>query len=178
MLIKRCVGNIRIARSLFLHCKTLGLFGRADIVEFHKAKSEVGGCLSGVKGLWIPFPVEYKRGKPKKDRCDEVQLCAQALSLEEMLGVEITEGALYYGTPRRRFPVQFDSILRNETTIVAEKLHVLVKNKVIPSAVYEKKCENCSLKEVCMPQMSEKKGTVENYLNNMIDTVVKNEEIS
>jgi CRISPR-associated exonuclease Cas4 len=96
-------------------------------------------------------PVEYKRGRPKKNDCDRVQLCAQAICLEEMLGVEIAAGQLYYGTKRRRFNVAFDVRLRNVTREAAERFHAMMASGVTPTAQYEKKCDTCSLFEVCLP---------------------------
>jgi CRISPR-associated exonuclease Cas4 len=158
-------GNLRIARALYIHNFELGLYGKADVVEFHKGSE--GVVLPNVEGLWKPFPVEYKRGKPKTDRCDEIQLCAQALCLEEMLGVSISEGALFYGTPRRRTAVQFDATLRNETQTASEKLHTLISSGITPAAVYEKKCDNCSLIDICMPKLKRVQNT-DTYINSFI----------
>ena len=106
------VNGIKVERSADLYSEKLGLYGQADAVEFHKT----GNIL-------VPFPVEYKRGKPKKDNCDKVQLCAQALCLEEMLGVNIVGGALFYGKIKRRVDVIFDAGLRSETIKLSESLH-------------------------------------------------------
>jgi len=138
-------GNVRIDYSVPLRSLRLGLIGKADVVEFHK---------HGVK--WIPFPVEYKRGKPKMNDCDKVQLCAQAICLEEMLNVEIQQGALFYGQTRRREDVVFDEELRQETEDVAKKVHMLIESGVTPKAEYSKKCKKCSLYELCMPKVSNK----------------------
>lgn len=158
-------GNCRIARALYMHSFNLGLYGKSDVVEFHKRDD--GVRVPSVDGLWMPFPVEYKRGKPKSDRCDEIQLCAQALCLEEMLKVVIPEGALFYGTPRRRTSVVFDDTLRDETRNAAEKLHALIKSGKTPSAVFQKKCENCSLVEICMPKI-EKIRVTDTYIDKYI----------
>lgn len=109
-------GAVRIARGVALRSLRLGLVGMADVVEFHK----VG------RGLWQPFPVEYKRGKPKLDHCDAVQLCAQAICLEEMLSMPVPEGALFYGRTRRRADVVFNDSLRRETEQMAEKARSLI----------------------------------------------------
>lgn len=99
------------------------------------------------------YPVEHKRGRPKPTHCDLVQLCAQALCLEEMLGVAIPEGALFYGQPRRRLSVAFSPELRAETEGAVAQLHALVRSGKTPAAEYEgKKCGACSLLEICMPQ--------------------------
>lgn len=136
--------GIRICRGLHLRSLRLGLTGRADVVEFHP---NPGGSTKP-----RPFPVEYKRGRPKPDHRDDVQLCAQALCLEEMLKVEIESGALFYGTPRRRTNVVFDADLRAETERLAARLHELYVARVTPKARYEKKCDRCSLYSICLPK--------------------------
>jgi CRISPR-associated exonuclease Cas4 len=173
-------GSVRIARGVRLRSLRLGLAGKADVIEFHRLDADtagekavdagalpvgvpdVGGSSSGAQpgqgaplpdapGLWRPFPVEYKRGRPKRNHCDEVQLCAQALCLEEMLGVVVPAGALFYGATRRRFDVAFDVALRSETEAAAARLHALMASGVTPRAAKEPKCDNCSLLGVCMP---------------------------
>lgn len=152
-------GNLRIARGLRLRSLRLGLTGKADVVEFCRLlksspESDMPGApLEGVSGFWRPVPVEYKRGQPKKDNCDKVQLCAQALCLEEMLGTLIQTGALFYGKPRRRYEVSFDNVLRMETEALALRLHDLTRAGKTPQAGYEKKCEACSLFSVCLPKV-------------------------
>ena len=145
-------GNVRIDYSVPLRSLRLGLIGKADVVEFHK---------HGEK--WIPFPVEYKRGKPKIDDCDKVQLCAQAICLEEMLNVEIPQGALFYGQTHHRHDVIFDKTLRMETEEAAKKVHELIESGLTPKAEYSKKCKKCSLVELCLPKASRKAS---NYLKN------------
>ena len=134
-------GNVRITRGVPLRSLRLGLIGKADAVEFHRQDG----------GSWRPFPVEYKRGRPKRDRSDEVQLCAQALCLEEMLEAEVPAGALFYGQTRRRMDVAFDAGLREETEAAAVRLHELVRGGVTPRARREPKCERCSLLHLCLP---------------------------
>jgi CRISPR-associated exonuclease Cas4 len=130
----------------------LGVAGRADVVEFHRLPAGITGVvLDDVDAYWQPFPVEYKRGKPKAHRADEVQLCAQAMCLEEAFDLPISEGALYYGLQRRRTPVFFDSELRELTTRTAEALHAIVRSGQIPVRTREKKCERCSLLPICLP---------------------------
>ena len=144
-------GDRRIARSLAVRSLRLGLSGRADVVEFHRLSAGEGAVLPGVAGRWRPYPVEYKRGRPKRHRADEVQLCAQGLCLEEMLGVEVGEGALYYGRRRRRHPVAFDAVLRALTEETAARLHQLLAAGRTPPGVRSRKCDDCSLLEVCLP---------------------------
>jgi len=115
--------GVRVVRSLRLCNHELGLVGQADVIEFHE--SGKGIELTGMKGLWQPFPVEYKRGRAKPDNCDRVQLCAQALCLEEMLQTHVPKGALFYGKPRRREQVEFTDELRVQTEQAAAELHSL-----------------------------------------------------
>jgi CRISPR-associated exonuclease Cas4 len=129
--------GVKICRALRLRSLRLGLSGQADIVEFHGRQ---------------PFPVEYKRGKPKADLSDSIQLCAQAICLEEMLELAIPCGALFYGTTRRRMDVVFGETLRNEVERQAERMHELYIRRCTPPAEYAPKCDNCSLIEVCLPK--------------------------
>jgi CRISPR-associated exonuclease Cas4 len=149
-------GNIRIEYGVPMRSLRLGLIGKADAVEFHRMDD----------GIWIPFPVEYKRGKPKMDDCDKVQLCAQAICLEEMLNIEIKHGALFYGRTRRREDVVFDEKLRMETEDAAMKVHALIESGTTPKPEYSKKCKKCSLYELCMPKVSRK---VSNYLMKAVE---------
>ena len=151
-------GDVRTERGLPLRSLTLGLIGKADVVEFHRAES----------GTWQPFPVEYKRGKPKLDDCDKVQLCAQAMCLEEMLDMNVPCGALYYGKTRHRLNVTFDQSLREETERAASIARDLIQKGVTPKAVYTKKCKSCSLQVHCMPKLVQKRS-VKTYLTRMIE---------
>jgi hypothetical protein len=110
------------------------------------------------------FPVEYKRGLPKHGLADRVQLCAQALCLEEMLGVDLRVGALFYGTSRRRLGVVFDETLRKSTEQTAQRLHVLLAQQITPRARREPKCKRCSLIGVCMPDAMAAKRSALRYL--------------
>jgi CRISPR-associated exonuclease Cas4 len=150
-------GTVRISRGVPLKSARLGLVGIADVVEFHRI----------AKGVWQPFPVEYKRGKPKLDHCDAIQLCAQAICLEEMLGVTVPEGALFYGKTRRRFDVAIDSKLREETERAAEEARSLILSGVTPPPQYAKRCESCSLIGECLPRRMEKRTSVKRYLHRM-----------
>lgn len=174
-------GDLRIARALRIHSLRLGLAGVADVVEFHRVApagkategdplellppAEPGGVLlRGARGVWVPMPVEFKRGKPKADRCDEIQLCAQALCLEEMLSVAIPAGALYYGKTRRRTNVAFDAELRTLTESAAARMRQLYDQRRTPAPVYSKKCEKCSLIEVCQPRALMDKAKIDAYM--------------
>lgn len=146
-------GEVRIERGVRLRSLRLGIIGQADVVEFHKRGEK-----------WQPFPVEYKRGKPKANRCDDIQLCAQAMCLEEMLEVSIPAGALFYGRTRRRSEVEFDDELRAMVEEQADAFHKLVTDGHIPPAVNDKRCKSCSLAELCMPKITAGGLSVQNYL--------------
>jgi CRISPR-associated exonuclease Cas4 len=161
-------GDMIIVRGLKLRSLRLGLSGIADVVEFHKSEEGAGVRLPGKKDFWRVYPVEYKRGKPKKDGSDEIQLCGQAFCLEEMTGAKIETGALYYGSQHKRHEVVFNEELRNKTETIAKRLHELVAAAVTPKAIYEKKCENCSLIDMCLPEAG-KKRSVEKYLKDIFD---------
>jgi len=150
-------GSVRVEYSMSLRSLRLGLIGKADVVEFHRNSDP-----SSKK--WRPFPVEYKRGKPKKDNSDKVQLCAQALCLEEMLDVEVNSGALFYGKTRHRKDVLFDNDLRSETEETARWFHRLFEGGKTPKAVYAKKCDSCSMKGLCLPKTVNKAKSIERYL--------------
>jgi CRISPR-associated exonuclease Cas4 len=158
--------DVVAARGLHLRSFRLGLSGQADAVEFHRAESAEAGAvgLAERDGRWRPFPVEYKRGRPKADGCDEVQLCAQAICLEEMLGAAIEKAALFYGTSRRRKEVRLDTELRERTEELARRMHQLHAARVTPPAIFAKKCERCSLYDRCLPQTVSKRGAVARYL--------------
>lgn len=147
--------KIRVEFDVPIRSLWLGLIGRADIVEFHLQES----------GSWHPLPVEYKRGRPKKDDSDRVQICAQAFCLEEMLGIEIPAGALYYGKKKRRVEVVFDQSLRQTTIEAASKLHELISSKTTPPPVYSQACESCSFMDTCLPKTLGKKGKFDKYMN-------------
>jgi CRISPR-associated exonuclease Cas4 len=138
-------GPIRTARSLPLRSLRLGLTGRADVVEFHYDDSLPTSAI----------PVEYKRGKAKLGDSDRVQLCAQALCLEEMLGIHVPTGALFYATPRRRTDVAFDAELRGITEDTVVRLHKLLDVGVTPRVPRQPKCDGCSLFDLCMPEVTD-----------------------
>lgn len=145
--------GVRIARRLRLASRTLGLFGVADVVEFHPVETAEGVVLHGLAGRWRPFPVEYKRGQRKPEISYRVQLCAQALCLEEMLDTLVPCGALYHGKTRRRQPVVFDDPLRQRTQLRARELHELIASGRPPPPVPGPKCKFCSLAGKCVPKL-------------------------
>jgi CRISPR-associated exonuclease Cas4 len=139
---RRSSRGVRRVSALPLAAPRLGIAGVADLVEFH-----------GGGGREIPYPVEFKRGKRKPHRADEVQLCAQALCLEEMTGAQIPEGALFYGETRRRMVVAFDNDLRRLTLSTIDAVKTLFTSGRTPPAVYEAgKCRACSLLDLCRPK--------------------------
>ena len=150
--------GVRIARGLRLRSLRLGLSGMADVVEFHPV--EDGVRLPGRRGRWKVFPVEYKRGKPKADVCDEIQVCAQAMCLEEMLGAAIPEAALFYGRTRRRHEVTLDGAIRSQTEVLAARMHELFAAGRTPPAAWEAKCKSCSMLPVCMPKTGRRSRSV------------------
>jgi CRISPR-associated exonuclease Cas4 len=162
-------GDILISRSVPLISRTLGLYGIADMVEFHLSKDSKGIELEKRTGKWSPVPVEYKRGKPKTDSRDEVQLCAQGICLEEMLDVSIPSGYLYYAKTRKRLKVNFDKELREKVKDLALKMHALFDGGVTPKAVYKNHCKNCSLIERCIPKVTEKQKNIKKYIGNFMD---------
>ncbi|PNU21019.1 CRISPR-associated protein Cas4 [Geothermobacter hydrogeniphilus] len=147
-------GDIRIVRTLPISSKRYGLSGQADVVEFHADGSV--------------YPVEYKRGRPKKDLCDEVQLCAQALCLEEMLQIAIDRGALFYGQKRRRREVVFSAELRNMTEQTIRATHDLLALDETPPAIHDGRCDNCSLRQICLPGSCNETRSVAKYLAQML----------
>jgi CRISPR-associated exonuclease Cas4 len=151
-------GSVRIARGLPLRSFRLGLVGRADTVELLRIEdgAEGGAAVPGLEGRWRPFPVEHKRGLPKPGAYDEVQLCAQALCLEEMLETSVPEGALFYGRRKRRTVVAFVAELRRRTEEAAARFHALVASGVTPPPVADARCERCSLLPVCLPHAPER----------------------
>ena len=151
-------GDVRIDYGVSIRSLRLGLIGKADVVEFHRRPD----------GSWLPFPVEYKRGKPKVDACDLVQLCAQAICLEEMLSVAIPAGALFYGQTRHRLDVVFDEGLRRETEEMARHARDLIASGRTPPPVYEKRCKNCSLLAECLPKTIQKQRSVKSYLTRIL----------
>ncbi|NYT80548.1 CRISPR-associated protein Cas4 [Alcaligenaceae bacterium] len=146
--------GVRTVTAMPISCAGLGIGGVADVVEFHVGEH-------GER----PYPVEYKRGRPKAHRADDVQLCAQALCLEDMFKVTVEEGALFYGMPRRRQMVMFDEALRSLTRQVIEQTREMFISAQTPLAVYDaKRCGGCSLLDLCQPRMLVRAGAVTAWL--------------
>ena len=149
------VGGVRVARGLRLASRELGLFGVADVVEFHPVADEAAGgvSLANVSGRWQPFPVEYKRGRRRSELSYLVQLCAQALCIEEMLQATVPAGALYHGKSRRRQEVSFDGELRERTKTRVREFHELIAAGKTPPPEKGPKCKYCSLAGMCLPHL-------------------------
>ncbi len=144
-------GDLLITRGMIVFSRTLGVSGACDVLEFHR--EENGVALQGREGLWQPFPIEYKRGKPNPQAGDTLQLCAQAMCLEEMLCCPIEQGALYYGEIRRRQAIVFTEELRRAVTDSLREMHDLYDRGYTPKVKPTKSCNACSLKGLCIPQL-------------------------
>ena len=159
-------GDLIITRGMPVYSSTLGVSGQCDVVEFHR--NEQGISLHGEAGKWSVFSVEYKRGKPKAHQADELQLCGQAMCLEEMLCCNISEGALYYGELKRRTEVAFTSELREQVRSFLKEMHQLYERSYTPKVKAKKGCSTCSLKDLCLPKILRKR-TVKEYLSEVIE---------
>lgn len=154
-------GDTVILRGLWLRSERLGLIGRADAVEIHRAdddSSDTDGneipdavAVEGLPGRWRFYPIEYKRGRPKRHRADEVQLCAQAMCIEEMNDVRIASGSLFYGRTQRRLEVQFDDQLRRLVEHAAMRMRRIIDDGITPAPHHDARCDQCSLAEACLP---------------------------
>ena len=159
-------GDVLIVRGLAIHSAKLGVSGQCDVVEFHRDPD--GITLRDRDGLWRPYPVEYKRGKPKDGQADVLQLCAQAMCLEEMLCCTVPEGALYYGETRHRLTVQFAAELREQVRDSFSEMHELYRRRHTPKVKPSKRCNACSLKELCVPKLMRTKK-VSDYLTGAME---------
>ncbi len=159
-------GDLLVVRGIRVFSSGLGVSGACDVLEFRRGAA--GIPLEGREGLWQPYPVEYKRGRPKEHNADELQLCAQAMCLEEMLCCEIAEGALYYGEPRRRTEVSFAPELRQEVKTLLFQMHDLYARGRTPKVKPTKGCNSCSMKELCLPELL-KKRPVSAYLRSALE---------
>jgi CRISPR-associated exonuclease Cas4 len=159
-------------RSVPLVSYHLGLTGFADVVEYRATDlAQNSISLPARDGRWQPVPVEYKRGKPKPDERDEVQLCAQAMCLEEMHTIQISEGFLYYGETRHRHEVNFDEKLRSRVFFLAGKMHELFSGGLTPQPVYKPHCRSCSLFDICLPGSLSGNEKASDYLNEVLDNL-------
>ncbi len=158
---KELRGDVLTVRGLSISSESLGITGKCDVIEFHR--DETGISLQGRDGLWKVYPIEYKRGMPKANRCDEAQLCAEAMCLEEMLCTSIQEGAIFYGEVRRREVVCFDADLRQLVKASFNEMRRIYEKGYTPKAKFGKKCRDCSLNQICLPELLDQRS-VDEYL--------------
>lgn len=152
--------GLLVSRGLRVYSKTLGFTGQCDVVEFHQ--SNKGAVLYGREGYWRPVPVEYKRGRAKDDLSDIMQLCVQAICLEEMFCCDVPVGFLYYDSTHRREAVEIDESLRSTVRKIGAEMHnCFVAGKTL-AGHYSPKCNKCSLKDVCIPTL-ERGVSVQSY---------------
>lgn len=151
-------GDLVVTRGMAVFSRTLGISGSCDVVEFQKAND--GIPIFGRDGLFKPIPVEYKRGSPKESEADIMQLCAQAMCLEEMLVCEIQYGFLYYGETRRRIKIDFDVDLRKRVLDMFAEMHQHFERRYTPKVKPSPSCKACSLEEICMPKLCKNKSAV------------------
>lgn len=144
--------GVRVERALPLWSKRLGLIGKADVVEFHRT---------------TPFPVEYKHGSKREREHDDLQLCAQAICLEEMTGENVPRGAIFYHSSRRRREVELTDTLRAEVEKATNEIRKMMLEKALPPPVNDARCRHCSLKESCMPAVVGEKARVAALLRDL-----------
>ncbi|MEW6717227.1 MAG: CRISPR-associated protein Cas4 [Chloroflexota bacterium] len=159
--------GVIIARSVPVASYTLGLSGVCDVVEF--TESPDGVKLPGQEGLYLPAPVEYKRGRPKCKPVDEAQLCAQAMCLEEMLAVRIPQGYLYYGQTRHRDPVELTPELRQLVRDMSAEMHAYFLRGYTPRVKTSKACRSCSLADICLPVLQENVIAASKYIQQQVE---------
>lgn len=164
--LRECRGDVVIVRGMKVFSVELGITGECDVVEFHRSSD--GVPLQGLEEKYIPFPIEYKRGEPRIDHANELQLCAQTMCLEEMLCCDIQEGALYFGQTRHRERVSFTEELRCEVKNALAEMHQFYQRKHTPKVKPNKGCRSCSLNEYCLPKMMKKKS-VASYLKEHLE---------
>ena len=158
--------DILITRALPISSRELGASGECDVVEFRK--NEDGIKLYGHRGLYEVYPIEYKKGKPKLDEEDILQLTSQVLCLEEMFSASIPEGAIFYGETRRREVIEITEELRQQVKEMFGEMHQYYDRRYTPRVKYSKACNACSLKEICLPKLG-KSVSVKEYMNQILD---------
>ena len=157
--------DLIIVRGMPVLSYSMKINGKCDAVEFRRDNG--GITLFGRKGLWLPTPIEYKRGKPKTHVADKLQLCAQAICLEEMLICPLIETAyLYYGEPKRRETVPLHAGLREKVRSMCVEMHEYFSRRHTPCVKRKKECDNCSLNDSCIPTMPHDKKVSE-YIKNI-----------
>lgn len=158
-------GDVIISRSMPIFSRSLGINGVCDIVELHK--SDEGVDIFGRTGLYRLVPIEYKRGSPKEDDCDALQLCGQAMCLEEMLLCEIPRAYMFYGETNHRQKVELSQALREKVRSMLQEMHVFYDRRYTPKVKPTKSCKACSLTEICMPKLC-KNISVSQYIRDNI----------
>ncbi|MFQ5577566.1 MAG: CRISPR-associated protein Cas4 [Anaerolineae bacterium] len=159
--------GVIVARSVPVSSPVLGLTGICDVVEFTAASE--GVQLPGRDGFYQPAPIEYKRGRKKRDHCDEAQLCAQAMCLEEMLAITISTGYIYYAQTRRRETVTFSDDLRRKVLKAAREMHAYYRRGYTPKVKPTKACRSCSLADICLPDLQTKRVAASKYIQRTIE---------
>ncbi len=144
--------GLLVSRGMPVFSRELGASGICDIVEFHR-DDEQGISLHGREGKYLVYPVEYKRGKPKEDASDVLQLAAQAICLEEMLACRVEKGYLFYGETRRRVEVWLEEAVRQQVRDAFREMHQYYERQYTPKVKRTKACNACSLKNLCLPQL-------------------------
>lgn len=158
-------GDLIISRGMPIHSQELGVSGECDVVEFHR--TEDGITLTGREGYFQVIPVEYKRGKPKENDVDILQLTAQALCLEEMLCCHIPYGYLYYGETKHRKKIEFDEAVRQKVKEMFQEMHQYYDRRYTPKVKRRKSCNACSLKDICLPALGTDKSAAA-YIKKML----------
>jgi CRISPR-associated exonuclease Cas4 len=162
-------GDLIVVRAMPIHSREMGVSGECDVIEFHRAEDGIN--LLGKEGFYKVVPVEYKRGKTKTDDSDILQVAAQALCLEEMLCCEIPYGYIYYGEVRRRIKIEFTEAIREKVRNIFAEMHKYYEQRYTPKAKTSKKCNACSLKDICVPVLNKKKS-----VSGYIDKIISEEE--
>ncbi len=146
--------GVRVERALPIRNRRLGLVGKADVVELHGE---------------VPYPMEYKHGSRRQREHDDLQLCAQAMCLEDMTGQAVPRGAIFHYKSRRRREVIFTPTLRRQVEEAVTAIRSLLAEKKLPPPVNDRRCEKCSLKEACMPQVTESRNREKRLLANLFE---------
>ena len=165
--VKETRGDLIISRGMAIFSRSLGISGTCDVVELYKSPDGVN--IFGREGTYKPVPVEYKRGKPKEDDSDVLQLCAQAMCLEEMLLCEIPEAFLFYGETKRRLKIILDDELRERLKTIVKEMHGLYAKRYTPKVKPSKSCKACSLIEICMPKLCKNPSVIDYIRGNLTE---------
>ncbi|MCI8664363.1 MAG: CRISPR-associated protein Cas4 [Hungatella sp.] len=160
--------GVLITRALPISSRSLGISGECDVVEFHETCD--GVKLHGHRGLYEIYPIEYKKGRPKESEEDVLQLAAQVMCLEEMFSADILEGAIFYGETRRRECVKITEKLKAEVKDMVTEMHQYYARRYTPQAKYGKRCQSCSLKDICMPKIGNL-SSVQSYVAKALEDI-------